>query len=163
MFIFRDTHFFPPFFTGAIYFGDWHPNNATAKVHGEGAHTSTHTGCFVSFWCFWSLLEQFEKTHRCSYLSSKCASACCVTVLCFSSGIRGSWLVANDYSHAIYVLPFTGWTEYEVVINAQPRYPGHIQPNIPLWLNKSAENTPEGAAMRIEAATDAGEDIPRSI
>ena len=41
-------------------------------------------------------------------------------------------------------------------MNAKPRFPGHIQPNIPLWLNESAENTPEGAALRIDAATKAG-------
>jgi hypothetical protein len=54
-----------------------------------------------------------------------------------------------------------GWTEYELVVNAQPRFPGHIQPNIPKWLNSSAENTPDGAAMRIDAAAKAGRSVSR--
>eukprot|EP00730_Choanoeca_flexa_P013777 TRINITY_DN5699_c0_g1_i1.p1 TRINITY_DN5699_c0_g1~~TRINITY_DN5699_c0_g1_i1.p1 ORF type:complete len:418 (+),score=66.87 TRINITY_DN5699_c0_g1_i1:103-1356(+) len=67
----------------------------------------------------------------------------------------GDWHV-DPHMEAYHTL---NWTEYDLVINAQPRFPGHIQPNIPLWLNSSAENTPAGAQQRINAATSAGIDF----
>lgn len=66
-------------------------------------------------------------------------------------------------THSSTLNPSPGWTEYELVVNAQPRFPGHIQPNIPKWLNASAENTPQGAAMRIAAATKAGATRTRTL
>lgn len=67
----------------------------------------------------------------------------------------GDWHV--DAHMEAYHTP--NWTEYNLVINAEPRFDGHIQPNIPKWLSSAPENTPDGAQLRIDAATDAGIDF----
>ena len=49
------------------------------------------------------------------------------------------------------------WTEWEVVVNGRPRYPGHFQPNIPLedgpgFGRAARENTPAGMAAKVQTA-----------
>jgi hypothetical protein len=48
-----------------------------------------------------------------------------------------------------------GWTEWELVKYARPRFEGHQQPKVPLW-GYDDESKPEGAEMRIGAAADHG-------
>jgi len=50
-----------------------------------------------------------------------------------------------------------GWTEWELVKKAGPRFPGHEQPKVPLW-GYLDESDPETAAKQIEAAADHGID-----
>ena len=47
-----------------------------------------------------------------------------------------------------------GWTEWELVKRAEPRFPGHAQPRVPLWallkepLGESFESVPGAAQVR---------------
>jgi hypothetical protein len=55
------------------------------------------------------------------------------------------------------------WTEWQLPIHAKPRYPGHLQPNLPLeapgfGMNQS-EDDPEVFAKKIDAATSNGIDL----
>jgi hypothetical protein len=46
-----------------------------------------------------------------------------------------------------------GWSEWELVKTATPRFEGHIQPKIPLW-GYEDESKPEVMAKKIAAASD---------
>jgi hypothetical protein len=48
-----------------------------------------------------------------------------------------------------------GWSEWELVKAARPRFPGHHQPNVPLW-GYTDESDPEVMAQKIAAAADHG-------
>ena len=54
------------------------------------------------------------------------------------------------------------WTEWSLVTHAQPRYEGHLQPNIPLdtpgFGPKYPENIAANMALKIDKAKDAGVD-----
>ena len=45
------------------------------------------------------------------------------------------------------------WSEWELVKNAKPRFPGHQQPHVPLW-GYADESKPEVMAQKIAAAAD---------
>jgi len=51
-----------------------------------------------------------------------------------------------------------GWTEWELVKKAQPRFPNHHQPNIPAW-GYTNEADPAQMAQKIKAAADHGIDV----
>lgn len=51
-----------------------------------------------------------------------------------------------------------GWTEWELVKQAKPRFPGHRQPKIPLW-GHGDESAPEVMAKKIDAAADHAIDV----
>ena len=55
------------------------------------------------------------------------------------------------------ILHHPGWTEWELVKQAQPRFPGHVQPHIPLW-GYEDEADPAIFARKIDAAADHGID-----
>jgi len=48
-----------------------------------------------------------------------------------------------------------GWTEWELVKAARPRFPGHVQPNVPMW-GYEDEADPKVFAKKIDAAADHG-------
>ncbi|AIE87591.1 hypothetical protein OP10G_4223 [Fimbriimonas ginsengisoli Gsoil 348] len=50
-----------------------------------------------------------------------------------------------------------GWSEWELVKAAKPRFPGHHQPNLPLW-GFTDESDPTVMAKKIAAAADHGID-----
>ena len=50
-----------------------------------------------------------------------------------------------------------GWTEWELVKRAEPRFPGHKQPNLPAW-GETDEADPKDMAQKIDAAADHGID-----
>jgi hypothetical protein len=50
-----------------------------------------------------------------------------------------------------------GWTEWELVKRAEPRFPGHVQPRVPLW-GYEDEADPAAMAKKIDAAADHGVD-----
>ncbi|MHB8969213.1 MAG: glycosyltransferase WbsX family protein [Pirellulaceae bacterium] len=50
-----------------------------------------------------------------------------------------------------------GWSEWELVKAAKPRFPGHHQPNVPLW-GYTDESDPQVMAQKIDAAADHGID-----
>eukprot|EP01049_Picozoa_sp_SAG25_P003132 SAG25_NODE_175_length_12811_cov_5.011721_11_plen_137_part_00 len=49
------------------------------------------------------------------------------------------------------------WTEWNLVKSAKPRFPGHQQPNVPLW-GYQMDNDPAVMAQKIDAAADHGVD-----
>lgn len=49
----------------------------------------------------------------------------------------------------------TGWTEWELVKRAEPRFPGHQQPKVPFWGHEN-EADPAVMAKKIDAAADHG-------
>ena len=49
------------------------------------------------------------------------------------------------------------WSEWELVKNAKPRFPGHQQPRVPLW-GYEDESDPKAMARKIAAADDHGID-----
>ncbi len=51
-----------------------------------------------------------------------------------------------------------GWSEWELVKNAGPRFEGHQQPKIPLW-GYTNESDPEVMRMKIDAANKYGIDV----
>ena len=57
----------------------------------------------------------------------------------------------------------TNWTEWQLPIHAQPRYPGHFQPNLPLetagWGPAHPETDPANMAIKVDAAADHGIDF----
>lgn len=50
-----------------------------------------------------------------------------------------------------------GWSEWELVKAARPRFPGHLQPKVPAW-GYVDEKDPEVMAEKIEAASENGID-----
>src|SRR5690606_8582271 len=50
-----------------------------------------------------------------------------------------------------------GWSEWELVKAAQPRFPGHQQPKVPAW-GYTDEKDPDAMAQKIAAAADYGVD-----
>ena len=48
-----------------------------------------------------------------------------------------------------------GWTEWELVKAAKPRFDGHQQPKVPLW-GYEDESKPEAMQRKIDAAADHG-------
>jgi len=50
-----------------------------------------------------------------------------------------------------------GWSEWELVKAARPRFPGHHQPNVPLW-GYADESDPKAMEQKIAAAADHGID-----
>jgi len=50
-----------------------------------------------------------------------------------------------------------GWSEWELVKDAKPRFPGHYQPNVPLW-GYVDEKDPKVMEMKIDAAAKNGID-----
>lgn len=50
-----------------------------------------------------------------------------------------------------------GWTEWELVRRAEPRFPGHQQPRVPAW-GYTDEADPAQMAQKIAAAADHGID-----
>ena len=46
-----------------------------------------------------------------------------------------------------------GWSEWELVKAARPRFPGHHQPNVPMW-GYTDESNPDAMAQKIDAAAD---------
>ena len=50
-----------------------------------------------------------------------------------------------------------GWSEWELVKAVRPRFPGHHQPNLPLW-GFTDESDPKAMAQKIAAAADCGID-----
>src|SRR5690349_14174824 len=46
-----------------------------------------------------------------------------------------------------------GWTEWESVRAAKPKFPGHRQPKVPLW-GYEDESHPKVMAKKIDAAAD---------
>ena len=77
---------------------------------------------------------------------------------------------ADDYTVACYYFPNyhadarnearygQGWTEWELVKRAEPRFKGHRQPRVPLW-DYTDEADPADMAQKIEAAADHGVDV----
>jgi hypothetical protein len=51
----------------------------------------------------------------------------------------------------------TGWSEWELVKAAKPRFPGHDQPKVPLW-GYTDEKDPKVMAQKIETASKYGVD-----
>ena len=51
-----------------------------------------------------------------------------------------------------------GWSEWELVKAARPRFPGHDQPHVPLW-GYTDESDPKIMAQKIAAAADHGIDV----
>lgn len=76
-------------------------------------------------------------------------------------------LITSPYEIAVYYFPNyhvdarnerwhgAGWTEWELVKQARPRFPGHQQPKEPLW-GYLDESKPETAEKQIAAAADHG-------
>ena len=73
----------------------------------------------------------------------------------------------NEYEIAVYYFPDyhedernnvwhgPGWTEWELMKRAEPRFEGHQQPKIPLW-GYEDEADPMVMAKKIDAAADHG-------
>jgi hypothetical protein len=51
-----------------------------------------------------------------------------------------------------------GWTEWDLMKQAGPRFPGHAQPKVPLW-GYEDESDPAVMAKKIDAAADHGVDV----
>ena len=51
-----------------------------------------------------------------------------------------------------------GWSEWELVKNAKPRFGGHSQPKVPLW-GYTSESDPEVMKMKTDAAYQYGVDV----
>lgn len=74
-----------------------------------------------------------------------------VTVACYYFGNYHPGDPRNEKSKG------KGWSEWELVKAAKPRFPGHHQPNVPLW-GYTDESDPDIMAEKIAAAADHGID-----
>ncbi len=74
-----------------------------------------------------------------------------VTVACYYFGNYHPGDPRNEKSKG------PGWSEWELVRAARPRFPGHHQPNVPLW-GYTDESDPKVMAQKIDAAADHGID-----
>lgn len=74
-----------------------------------------------------------------------------VTVACYYFGDYHPGDPRNEKSKG------PGWSEWELVKAAKPRFPGHHQPNVPLW-GYTDESDPRAMAQKIGAAADHGID-----
>ena len=78
--------------------------------------------------------------------------------------------MSKDFQIAVYYFPNyhldprnaqvhgPGWSEWELVKRAEPRFPGHRQPKVPLW-GYTDEADPGVMAQKIAAAADHGVDV----
>lgn len=83
---------------------------------------------------------------------------------------QGATVRKGDYTVACYYFPNyhvdprneaqhgPGWTEWELVRRAEPKFPGHEQPKVPLWGYES-ESDPAKMVKKIDAAADHGIDV----
>ena len=74
-----------------------------------------------------------------------------VTVACYYFGNYHPGDPRNAKLHG------ADWSEWELVRDAKPRFPGHHQPNVPLW-GYTDESKPEAMAQKIDAAASHGID-----
>ena len=58
----------------------------------------------------------------------------------------------NEAAHGV------GWSEWKSLREAKPRFPGHVQPKVPLW-GEGNEADPKVFAKKIDAAADHGVDV----
>ena len=110
------------------------------------------------------------------------ASFTCAGLFCCFAGLssRGEYAAAQSisatqpaagrYTVACYYFPNyhvdqlneaqhgKGWTEWELVKQAKPRFEGHQQPKVPAW-GYTDEANPKQMAQKIDAAADAGIDV----
>ena len=73
----------------------------------------------------------------------------------------------QDYTVAVYYWPNfhrdpyhqskkgEDWTEWQILIDAEPKFEGHCQPKVPLWGYRD-ESDPREMARSIDAMADAG-------
>jgi hypothetical protein len=93
-----------------------------------------------------------------------------VALVAFVGGVRAEQRPADDVFVACYyfgnyhpsdrrneALKGKGWSEWELVKQAKPRFPGHVQPRVPLW-GYTDESDPKEMARKIDAAADHGID-----
>ena len=102
------------------------------------------------------------KAHR---PASFLIGACCLTVMADASAAEdpkpGSYTVAVYYWPNFHCDAYhqskkgAGWTEWEIVKNANPKFEGHDQPKVPLWGYRD-ESDPKEMARSIDAMADAG-------
>ncbi|HLX91552.1 MAG TPA: glycoside hydrolase family 99-like domain-containing protein [Puia sp.] len=89
----------------------------------------------------------------------------CIVIQCFSqSNLKKRYEVAVYYFPDYHVDSVNekwhgkGWTEWDLVRAARPRFPGHLQPRIPEW-GYFDESDPKWAAKEIDLAADHGIDV----
>ena len=92
--------------------------------------------------------------------------------LCYSSFLYGKTIQKNTDNGKITIAAYyfpnyhtddtrniralgAGWSEWELVKAAQPRFPGHDQPKVPLW-GYTDEKDPKVMAQKIKTASDYG-------
>jgi hypothetical protein len=87
-------------------------------------------------------------------LSSVAAEKADVGAIYFGDWAPNPWMEAMHGAN---------WTEWVLPVNAQPRYPGHHQPNLPIttkgWGPKHPESDVTNMAVKIDAAADHGIDF----
>lgn len=83
----------------------------------------------------------------------------------FGAGDKSASVTDNEYTLAAYYFPNYhqdprnaewhggAWTEWELLKRAEPRWPGHAQPKVPLW-GYEDEADPAVMARKIDAAAD---------
>ena len=98
---------------------------------------------FLLFFCYSALLF-----NSCGHTSRKTGEQP-ITVACyyFPNYHTGDW--RNETAKG------TGWTEWELVKDARPRFEGHGQPKVPLW-GYGDERDPLVMAQKIDVAADHG-------
>jgi hypothetical protein len=94
------------------------------------------------------MLHQATST---SPLSSADAQGDDITVACY---YFGNYHPSDPRNES---LRGAGWTEWELVKSARPRFPAHEQPKVPLW-GYEDESDPKVMARKIDAAADHGID-----
>ena len=89
------------------------------------------------------------------------------SAICLSSVLGNEAESDRNYEVAVYYWPNwhvdarnekwlgKGWTEWDLVKAATPRFPGHVQPRIPLWGYQN-EAEPKVMEQKIDAAADNG-------
>ena len=135
---------------GAFYYGPWHRDPTNEKLHGARCHCSA-LGSLIA------RMAAHARQQSWLHAVQRTARPCRAAPLAATSPSRRRHLTSPPHLTRLHTYVGKNWTEWNLVEHAKPRFPGHQQPNVPLW-GYEMDNDPAVMAKKIDAAADHGID-----